>query len=64
MDTNILLVHEGNSGKKNPGIAAVDMDQLDDKDFPSDASLWGQTRPEGEEPWSILSLVEHRIMEK
>ena len=64
VDTNILLVREGSSGKSSPGIAAVDMDQLDDKDFPPNASLWGQTRPQDEEPWSILSLVEHRVMDK
>ena len=66
VDTSILLLREGagSDDKANPIIAAVDMDQLAVKDFPPDASLWGQTRPDGEKPWSILSLVEHRVMEK
>ncbi len=64
VDTSILLLREGNHDAASPVIAAVDMDQLDAKDFPPAASLWGQTRPDGEQPWSILSLVEHRVMDK
>ena len=64
VDTSILLLREGNHDGASPVIAAVDMDQLDAKDFPPAASLWGQTRPDGEKPWSILSLVEHRVMDK
>ena len=64
VDTSILLLREGNSDKASPVIAAVDMDQLDIKDFPPDASLWGQMRPDGEKPWSILSPGGHRVMDK
>ena len=64
VDTNILLLREGNDDIPNPVIAAVDMDQLDNKDFPPDATMWGQTLPDGEKSWTILSPREHRIMEK
>ena len=64
VDTNVLLLREGSGDKANPVVAAVDMDQLDAKDFPPDASLWGQTRPDGEKPWSILSPLEQRVMDK
>ena len=64
VDTNVLLLREGSGDDASPAIAAVDMDQLDVKDFPPDAGLWGQTRPDGEKPWSILSATEQRIMDK
>ncbi len=61
VDTSVLIVREGSS---NATCDAVDMDKLDATDFPPDASLWGQTRPDGEKPWSILSHAEHSIMDK
>ena len=64
VDTNILLLREGSDDNATPVIAAVDMDQLDAKDFPPDAGLWGQTRPDGEKPWSILFPLEQRVMDK
>ena len=64
VDTSILLLREGNSDKVMPTIVAVDMDKLDAKDFPPNASQWGQTRPDGEKPWSILSHTEQSIMDK
>ena len=64
VDTSILLLREGNSHKVSPAIVAVDMDKLDAKDFPPDASLWGQTRPDSEKPWSLLSYAEHSVMDK
>ena len=64
VDTNVLLLREGSGDSASPAIAAVDMDQLAVKDFPPDAGLWGQTRPDGEKPWSILSATEQRIMDK
>ena len=64
VDTNVLLLREGSGNKANPVVAAVDMDQLDAKDFPPDAGLWGQTRPDGEKPWSILSPLGQRVMNK
>ena len=43
---------------------AVDMDKLPSKDFPPDESLWDQTRPDGEAPWTILSSLEENVMDK
>ena len=64
VDTSILLLSEGNSDKVSPVIVAADMDKLDIKDFPPNAILWGQARPDGEKPWSILSYAEHSVMDK
>ena len=61
VDTSVLLLREGSG---NATCDAVDMDKLDATDFPPDASLWGQTRPDGEKPWSILSHTEHSVMDK
>ena len=61
VDTSVLIVREGSG---NATCDAVDMDKLDAPDFPPDASLWGQTRPDGEKPWSILSHTEHSVMDK
>ena len=61
VDTSVLLLREGSG---NATCDAVDMDKLDAKDFPPDASLWGQTRPDGEKPWSILARAEHSVMDK
>ena len=64
VDTSILLLREGNSDEVSPTIVAVDMDKLDSKDFPPKANQWGQTRPDGEKPWSSLSHTEQSIMDK
>ena len=61
VDTSVLLLREGSG---NATCDAVDMDKLDATDFPPDASLWGQARPDGEKPWSILSHTEHSVMDK
>lgn len=61
VDTGILLVREGGSTERLP---AVDMDNLEDKVFPPDAERWGEARPRDEAPWSILSPVEWRVLEK
>ena len=62
VDTSVLLLREGNG---NETCCAVDMDKLPTtKNFPPDESLWGQTRPDGEKPWSILSHAEQSVMDK
>ena len=61
VDTSVLLLREGSG---NATCNAVDMDKLDAKDFPPDASRWGQTHPDGEKPWSILSHAEQSVMDK
>ena len=61
VDTSVLLLREGGCGKPFP---AVDMDKLAARDFPPHESLWGQARPDGEKPWSILSHAARRVMDK
>ena len=61
VDTSVLLLREGVGSEPFP---AVDMDKLPTKDFPPDDSLWGQARPDGETPWTILSSMEQRVMDK
>ncbi len=61
VDTNVLIVR---NGKSNEIGKAVDMDRLSDKTFPPDESLWGTLRPQGEKPWSALSVIEQSIMDK
>ena len=62
VDTSVLIVREGSGNATT--CDSVDMDKLDATDFPPDASLWGQTRPDGEKPWSILSHADTVFMDK
>ena len=55
------------SARKNTTLAAfdaVDIDRLTDNKFPPQSALWKQVRPNGELPWSILSKVGQRIIDK
>ena len=55
------------SARKNTTLAAfdaVDIDRLTDNKFPPQSDLWKQVRPNGELPWSILSKVGQRIIDK
>ncbi len=61
VDTSILLLRKG---RTNGAFPAVDVDHLSGSEFPPEDTLWGQVRPNGEAPWSILSPVEQRVMEK
>ena len=61
VDSGVLLLR---TGEQNGAFPAVDMDRLPNASFPPDESLWGQVRPSGEEPWSILSRLEQGIMDK
>ncbi|MYF36065.1 MAG: hypothetical protein F4226_04530 [Synechococcus sp. SB0678_bin_12] len=61
VDSSILLLRQGGNAKSFP---AVDLDQLETTDFPPPARLWGSVAPEGDAPWSILSVGEQSIMEK
>ncbi len=61
VDTSILLLREG---RGNTTCRAVDMDKLHTKNFPPHTSLWGQTRPDGDRPWSILSHTGQSVMDK
>ena len=61
VDSSILLLREGGNAKPFP---AVDLEQVETTDFPPPARLWGSVAPEGDAPWSILSVVEHGVLEK
>ena len=61
VDSGVLLLR---TGERNGAFPAVDMDRLPNASFPPDESLWGQVRPDGEVPWSILSRLEQSVMDK
>ena len=61
VDSNVLILRKGGGSVSFP---AVDMDTSPTGDFPPQESLWGEVRPDGEAPWSILSPVEQRVMGK
>ena len=61
VDSCVLLLRKGSGS----GILrAVDMDRMPTKEFPPSDELWGQVRPEGDAPWSILSPLEQSVMDK
>ena len=61
VDSSILLLRQGGNAKSFP---AVDLDQVETTDFPPPPRLWGSVAPEGDVPWSILSVDEQSLMEK
>ena len=61
VDSGIMVARLGKSGETG---RAVDMDRLTDKAFPPPEHLWGELRPDGERPWSVLSAVERSVMDK
>ena len=61
VDTVVAL---GRSGSTSETGRAVDMDRLSDKSFPPDEELWSPFRPQGDNPWSLLSSTEQTIMDK
>ena len=61
VDSSVLVLQTG--GQSGP-FPAVDLDRLAVKEIPPAAELWGIAQPENESPWSVLSLLEHSVMEK
>ena len=61
VDTGVLLLR---TGAASGPFHAVDVDHLSNGDFPPAENLWGRVRPNGEAPWSILSLSEQNVMDK
>ena len=61
VDSGVLVLRTGGVGKAFPG---VDMDRLANKEVPPQEHLWGQVRPDGDAPWSILSPLEWSVMDK
>ncbi len=65
VDTSVLLLRQGpRDNHDGLAIRAIDIDHLDSSVFPPKAEQWGLTRPNGDEPWSILSRTEQSIMDK
>ena len=64
VDSSVLLLREGRGDGDPSDIDAVDIDKLDSHDFPPDPSLWGQVRPDGDAPWSIMSSTDQKILDK
>ena len=61
VDSSVLLLCTGSA---NGAFRAVDMDTLPNGNFPPEEELWGQIRPSGDAPWSILSHLEQSVMDK
>ncbi len=61
VDSGVLLLRTGGSAAPFP---AVDMDRLPGVSFPPAEEHWGRVRPDGEAPWSVLSLTEQSVMDK
>ena len=61
VDSGVLMLRTGGSARSFP---AVDMDRVRTGDVPPAPELWGQARPEGDAPWSILSHTEHSVLDK
>ena len=61
VDTGVLLLRTGGDSGAFP---AVDVDHLSDADFPPAPAEWGRVRPDGDSPWSVLSLLEQGVMNK
>ena len=61
VDSSVLVVREG----RGPGVLrSVDMDRSPGCDFPPADELWGETHPDHDTPWSILSPLEQSVMDK
>ena len=61
VDSGVLVLSTG--GASHP-FRSVDLDRLSNKEIPPAQGLWGLTRPEGDEPWSILSPLGQSVMDK
>ena len=61
VDSGVLMLSTG--GPAQP-FRAVDMDRVKSVEVPPPAELWGEVRPGGDTPWSVLSLTEHGILDK
>ncbi|MXX48233.1 MAG: hypothetical protein F4Z38_07995 [Chloroflexi bacterium] len=61
VDSGVLTLRVGGPAAPFP---SVDMDTLSDQTIPPRAEHWGETRPYGDAPWSVLSMVEWSVMEK
>ena len=61
VDSSVLILRAG--GPSQP-FRAVDMDRVKSAEVPPPNELWGQVRPDGDAPWSVMSLTGHGILDK
>ena len=61
VDSGVLLLQTGGPAIPFP---SVDMDTIDDKAIPPAQEHWGETRPDGDMPWCVLSMTEWSVMDK
>ena len=61
VDSGVLILSTGGAGQP---FQSVDLDRLSNKEIPPAQGLWGLTRPDGDEPWSILSPRGQSVMDK
>ena len=61
VDSCVLIAR---AGRHDAITKAIDLDKATTPDFPLEDSLWGELRPEGERPWSILMPAERTVMDK
>ena len=61
VDSSVLILR---TGGKSQAFRAVDMDRASVNEVPPPFELWGQIRPDGDAPWTILSAIEQSVMDK
>ena len=61
VDSSVLVLRAG--GVSQP-FRAVDMDRVKSAEVPPPNELWGQVHPDGDAPWSVMSLTGHGILDK
>ena len=61
VDSGVLMLRSGGAAQS---FRAVDMDRVNTADVPPAPELWGQAKPNGDAPWSILSHTEHSVLDK
>ncbi len=61
VDSGVLVLRTGGTAKPFP---SVDMDTNNETEFPPAQEHWGETRPDGDMPWSVLSMTEWSVMDK
>ncbi len=61
VDSGVLMLRTG--GTAQP-FRAVDMDRVATAEMPPAPGLWGQARPDGDAPWSVMSHAEHSVLDK
>ena len=61
VDSGVLVLSTGGASQQFP---AVDMDRVSSTTIPPAPELWGLVRPSGNAPWSVMSVIEHGILDK